>query len=599
MSTNAELAARFEQMAAVLELLGANPFRSNAYRRGARALGELTRDVAELVDRASPDPAALTAIEGIGSGLAGKIIEHLTTGRIAEIDQTLAQVPSGVLRIMRIPGLGPKTVALLWKEGGVDSVAELKRKIDAGELANLPRMGEKTLANIRRSIEFAESSGGRTRLGDASAAAAAIVAALREMPGVKAIDSAGSLRRGCETIGDIDIVVGCPDPEKQGEAIGERFRQLPGVKQVLAAGPTKSSVRLAGAGGEAWIQADLRVVRADRYGAALLYFTGSKAHNVALRELAQKLELRLNEYGLWRAEGFDKLRMDDPGASPVAAKSEAEVYAALNLPFIPPELREDRGELDAAIERRLPRLVEPADLRADLHTHTTASDGVWSIDELAEHYQRLGYHTVAITDHSASSVIANGLDARRLERHITAVRQAGAKLKGLTLLAGSEVDILTDGKLDYPDSLLKELDLVIASPHASLKQEPDRATRRLLRAIENPYVHILGHPTGRLINQREGLSPDFGALFKAATQANVAMEINASPFRLDLNDLHARAAIGAGCLLSINTDAHGPSDPAMMTYGVTTARRAWAEPRHIINCMTAVKLKAWLAAKRG
>ena len=259
----------------------------------------------------------------------------------------------------------------------------------------------------------------------------------------------------------------------------------------------------------------------------------------------------------------------------------------------------DRGEIDAALHDKLPRLIELPDIHADLHTHTTASDGLWSIEELAEHYRALGYHTVAITDHSASSVIANGLNAKRLEKHITAIRTAGSKIKGLTLLAGSEVDILADGKLDYPDSLLKELDVVVASPHASLSQDPAKATRRLLKAVENPCVHILGHPTGRLINRREGLHPDMSTLFKAASQSGTAMEINASPFRLDLNDIHARAALEAGCLLSINTDAHGPADTAMMRFGVTTARRAWAEPKHVINCMTAAKLHAWLKNKRG
>ncbi|MBI1372785.1 MAG: DNA polymerase/3'-5' exonuclease PolX [Phycisphaera sp.] len=586
MSTNSELARRFEQAAQVVELIGGNRFRANAFNKGARVIGDMTDDVASLAD----DITKLTAIDGIGKGLAEKIIEYVETGTIAELDELLADVPKGVVAMLDVPGLGPKKVATLWHDGGVESIEDLKAKIDAGELTDLPRMGAKTLDNIRKSLEFMASSAGRANIGDAMPRALAIVEAMKSVKGVTRIDYAGSLRRGRETIGDIDILCACDDPDTQAEAIGEAFRSLDIVTEVLAAGATKSSVRIEGA-----MQVDLRVVRTDRYGAALLYFTGSKDHNVKLRERAIKQELRLNEYGLWHS-GDDK---DDPKARPVAAKTEEDIYKNLHLAWIAPEMREDRGELDASADDKLPGLIEVKDIKAELHAHTTASDGKWSIEELAEAAAARGFHTVAVTDHSVSSAIANGLDPARLKKHIKAIRKAAEKMKDdITILAGSEVDILSDGRLDYEDALLAELDIVVASPHAALGQDPDTATKRLLSAIHNPYVHIIGHPTGRLINRREGFHPHMDQLFKAAAETGTTLEINASHYRLDLNDNNARAAIAAGCMLAIDTDAHGPGDLDELQYGITTARRAWAEPKHVVNCKTAKQLQTWLTAKR-
>lgn len=591
MSINAELAAMFERMACVLDVLGENPFRGVSYRRAARALEELREDAGELA-RGEEPIKHLTAIDGIGKGLAQKIVEFITTGKIAEIDDAAAKVPPGVIELCNVPGVGPKTAASLWQHAGITSVQELSAKLDGDQLANLPRMGAKTIENIRKALAFAQSSGGRTRLGDAIPVALAIVERMRILPGVTVADFAGSLRRGKETIGDIDILVGCDAMADHAAPIGEAFRAMPGTARVLAAGPTKSSVQLAGG-----MQADLRVVDASRYGAALLYFTGSKEHNVALRDLAMRTKkLRLNEYGLWREDDFKQ--GDFEHATPVAAATEMEIYKALGLDWIPPELREDRGEIDAAARHALPKLIDLADVKAELHAHTTASDGTWNILELAEFYKARGYHTLAVTDHSVHQTIANGLDAKRLVKHIAAIRKAADQVKGLQLLAGSEVDILPDGSLDYENTLLAELDIVIASPHAALTQDPAKATDRLLRAIDNPYVHIIGHPTGRLINRRAGLDPDMAKLVKAAAAAHTALEINANTARLDLRDTHARLALEAGVKLSINTDAHGPTDADHLIFGILTARRAGAVAADVINTFSAPALRKWLKQKR-
>lgn len=582
MTFNACAAQLLERMAAAMELLGENRFKVIAYQKAARVIGELTEDLSERKDVGS-----LTAIEGIGKGLAEKLVELIDTGRVAEIEATLQKVPAGVLAMLEIPGLGPKTAAMLWHEAGITTLEELEKRLGDGSLVDLPRMGQKTVEKIAKAVAFAKRSGGRVRIGQAMAVAEQFVARMRGVAGVVRCDCAGSLRRGQETIGDVDILASCARPEVEAEAIGRAFREAPGVREVLAAGATKSSVRT-----ESGLQVDLRVVPDDRYGAAMMYFTGSKAHNVAMRERAIKRGMTLNEYGLWE-QGADYEKQ-----SPVACADEAEIYRALGLEEVAPELREDHGEIAAAEAGSLPELIELADIRAELHAHTTASDGVWSIEQLAQAAKSRGFHTVAVTDHSVSSTIANGLSAARLEKHIEAVREAGGRIRGIAVLAGSEVDILPDGSLDYPDSLLKELDIVVASPHASLTQESGAATARLLRALEHPLVHILGHPTGRLINRREGLTPRMSELFKAAAACGTAMEINANDYRLDLRDSHARAAIEAGVRLAINTDAHGPGDLDQLRFGVLTARRAWARKEDVINCMAAQELKKWLKRKR-
>lgn len=585
MSTNAELIERFQRMAAVLQLLGANRFRVNAYEKGARALEGLGFDIADIAD----DPKNLTEIEGIGQGLAEKIVEYVQTGHIEEVDEALDKVPPGVLELVNVPSIGPKTAKAMWEQLGITSLAELRQALDDGRLEQLPRMGAKTIDNIRKSIDFAETAGRRVNIADALPVAERIVDQLRRVEGVTRCDYAGSLRRGRETIGDIDILAGCDDPPNEGQRIGDTFANHPDVADVILSGPTKTSVRLAGG-----MQVDLRVIDHRRYGAALLYFTGSKQHNVLLRERSLKHKRHLNEYGLWAGEAD----ADNPEAEPLAADTEQAIYETLDLDWIPPELREDRGEIDAAAHHRLPKLIETTDIKAELHAHTTASDGTWSIRQLAEAAKARGYHTVAVTDHSKSSVIANGLSENRLREHIDAIRKANKSVQGIRILAGSEVDIHPDGSLDYPDDLLAQLDIVVASPHHSLQQNPDKATQRLLAAIHNPYVHIIGHPTGRMINKREGISPDMRKIIHAAAETHTALEINAHHLRLDLNDTNARAAIDAGATLAINCDAHAPDHLDELRFGILTARRAWATPDHVINCLPKTKLDRWLKHKR-
>ncbi len=578
---NAELAAIFEDMAQLTELLGGNRFKVIAFQKAARVVGELTTDVGDL------SRSELTGLDGIGTGAADRILEFVESGQVGDHARLAKQVPSGVLDVMNIPGVGPKSAALFWKELGVESVDDLKAKLETGEVAALKGFGEKKVENIRKNLAFAESAGQRTRIGTAYELAMRFVSELKGMKQVKRVEYAGSLRRGKETIGDIDILV-VPESDKGTESIFDAFVGHDAVDDLILRGDTKASVRTGKADGG--MQVDLRVVPEASFGAALMYFTGSKEHNVRMRERALEMGYTLNEYAL--AEKEDK-------ACRVAGTTEEEVFEKLGLAWVPPELREDRGELKLAEEDALPALLKLDDIWAELHTHTTASDGTWSIEENALAAAERGFHTVAITDHSKGQVQANGLTADRLEKHIVAVRGVAKKLKGkITVLAGSEVDILTDGSLDYPDELLAELDIVVASPHASLSQEPKRATARLLKAIENPYVTIVGHPTGRLIPRREGLSPDIAALCKAAAERGVAMEINANHFRLDLRDTHARAALEHGCKLSINTDAHGPADLDQLRFGVLTARRAGATKQDVVNAMPKAKLAEWIKSTR-
>ncbi len=404
------------------------------------------------------------------------------------------------------------------------------------------------------------------------------------------------MRRGRETVGDLDLICALKDASA-GTAVASAFAKFPEVQQVIVQGPSKVSVRVVGG-----LQVDLRMVPAENFGAALLYFTGSKDHNVKLRGLAQDKKFTLNEWGLYRLDEYDraaKKTAEAPSIKPVASKTEADVYEALGLGYIEPELRECHGEVEGAASKRLPKLIERTDLRGDLHSHTTASDGSNSIEEMARAAMALGYQFLAITDHSKSQVIANGLSAERLLKHVAAIHEVGKRLKGITLLAGCEVDILADGRLDFEDDILAELDIVVASPHISLKQDQEKATDRLLRAIDNPFVNVIGHPTGRLINRREGLPLDFSRIFKAAADSGTALEINASYPRLDLNDNHARAAIEAGVMLSINTDAHSVEELPTVEYGIAVAHRAWATRSNVINCLSAKELLAFISRKRG
>mgnify|MGYP001465839448 CR=1 FL=1 len=579
MAAREELVILFDEMATAMELLGANGFKVNANRKVARVLEDMTEDLAPLAD----DPAAVQKFDGIGKSSAEKICEYLQTGSIADHRKLLEQLPEGMLGLLDVPGLGPKTIRNLWEHAGVESIADLEQAIADDALGDVPRLGKKTIANIADSIAFMKKAGERMPIGRALPLAEKIIEHLTARPGVEQVQYAGSLRRGRDTVGDLDFLATCDDPA----GLIEHFQATKGVEKVLLAGDTKCSLRL-----ELGIQVDLRVVPTEVFGAALMYFTGSKEHNVTLRERAIKAGMRLNEYGLFPDDGEDT-PPQDRGIAPVAAATEADIYAALEVPFHPPELREDRDELDS-----VPPLVTVEDIKAELHAHTTASDGHLTLEELVAEAKRRGFHTLAVTDHSRSSVQANGLDEDRLRRHIDAIHEIDAATKGIRVLAGSEVDIHADGSLDYDDALLAELDLVVASPHAALKQDPAKATARLVAAIAHPLVHIIGHPTGRIIGRRAGLSPDLHALIEAALEHDTVLEINANPQRLDLRDTHVRAAVDAGCLLSIDTDAHADTHFDFLRYGVLTARRGRLGPEQCINCWTAKRLHAWVASKR-
>lgn len=576
--TNRFVAAVFQQLADLTEITGGNRFKVIAFQKAVRVIDDLPQEVAAM------DRSLLAKIQGIGAGTAQRIGELLDTGRVADLDALLAQVPPGLIAVLDVPGLGPKTVALLWKEAGVTSLDDLSSKLNTGELESLKGFGKKKIENLKKSLAFAASAGDRVRIGRAHRVATTLIAALDKVPGVKRLEFAGSLRRGKETIGDVDLLAAA-DPSAAA-AIFDAFVAQEGVSEVLLRGDTKCSVRISA--GSAPLQVDLRVVAPDSFGAALMYFTGSKEHNVKLRERAQSQGMSLNEYALTR------------NGERVAGATEEEVFEALGLAWVPPELREDRGEVALAEAKSLPVLLALDDIKSELHSHTTASDGSWSIEENALGAAARGFHTVAITDHSKGQAQANGLSIERMLEHIQAVHAVAKKLEGtIRVLAGSEVDILADGTMDYPDEILAQLDVVVASPHAALSQEPKKATARLIRAIENPYVSIVGHPTGRIVNRREGLSPDMPALFRAAADRKVALEINANPYRLDLRDSHARMFVhDYGGKLAINTDAHGPGDLDHLRFGVGVARRAGATANDVVNCLDAQGLATWIASTR-
>lgn len=591
MSLNQDLSDLFRTFAAVMEIRGESPFKAIAFSKVSRILKDATFDVRKLCA-----DGALNTVEGLGESSCRIIKEFIETGRSTGFDEVAQSVPPGLLPLLDIPGMGPKTISMLWKQRGVTNLEELVKAIDGGALAGLKGIGDKKIAAIKEGIALRAKGAQRMGIVDALPKSESLVERLRKLPQVKQAEVAGSLRRRCETIGDVDLICSLKS-SSTGSEVSAAFVKFPEVERILGQGTTKVSVLTAGG-----LQVDLRIVPADNFGAALLYFTGSKDHNVKLRGRALDIGLTLNEWGLYKLEEYDKAAKktgEPPPVKAAASKTEADVYAKLGLVFIEPEMRESRGEVEAAREKRLPKLITRGDLRGDLHTHTTASDGVNTIEEMARAALGLGYEYLAITDHSKSQVIANGLTAERLLKHVKEIHKAAERIKGIRLLAGCEVDILADGRLDFDDEVLAELDIVVASPHVALKQDPAKATERILRAIDNRYVNIIGHPTGRLINRREGLPLDFHRIYQAAAQTGTALEINAGYPRLDLNDVNARGAIEAGCMLSIDTDAHGVDELPTINYGIAVGRRAWAEPGNVVNCLPFGKLTEFIARKRG
>lgn len=580
---NARLSAIFEQMADVMEILGEDRFRINSYRKVARAVVELPNDVAALLESGQ-----LAKTPGIGKSSLAKIEEFVKTGKITAHEQLLKRVPPALPELLRVPGMGPKGVKTIYEKLGVGSIADLKDALANGSVATLSGFGQKKAAAIGRGIEFLETSTGRIRLDQALEAAEMVVARLRQLPDVEKIEVAGSVRRRAETIGDVDILVatgkGTEKSEQKARRIIQSFTVAPFVDRVLAAGETKGSAIVRTE--TAPVQVDVRVVPGESFGAALQYFTGSKQHNVRLREMAGKAKMKLNEYGLFKG---DKM---------AAGRTEEEIYAKLGLDFIPAVLREDRGEIEAAGRHALPQLVRPEDIKGDFHAHTRASDGRASLEEMVEAAQTLGYKFLCITDHSESSAIANGQTPQRLARQIEKIRALDARTKGLAIFAGAEVDILADGSLDFEDKLLAELDFVIASIHSGLTSSRRKVTERTLKAMDNRHVTCVGHPTGRMLGQREAMDLDVAAVIEHAAQTHTALELNGNPYRLDLKDVHCRMAIEKGVKLVLGTDAHSTAGLGLMHFGVATAARGWATKDDVANALPLTKLKAWLKAKR-
>lgn len=593
MSLNHELSQLFSTMASLMEIKGESVFKAIAFSKVGRLLNDMTFDI-----RKCYEDGRLCDLEGVGAASQRVIEEYIKTGRSTDYEELADSVPAGLIPLLGIPSLGPKTIGMLWRERGVTSMADLVKVVESGGLKGLKGIGEKKIEAIKAGIAMKSQSAGRKGIIEALPIAESLVERLRALRPVKRAEIAGSLRRRRETIGDVDLVCSLKD-DARGTEVAEAFTQFPEVQKVLGSGNAKASVITAGG-----LQVDLRIVPADRFGAALMYFTGSKEHNVKIRGRALDMGFTLNDWGLFKLDDWEKSPKRTPGevppVKPVAGATEAELYKKLGLAYVEPEMRENRGEIAAAEAGKLPKLIEVADIRGELHSHTTASDGVATIEQMAEAAIARGYAFLAITDHSKSQAIANGLSVERLLKHAAAIRKANDKFKGkIRLLAGSEVDILSDGELDYEDAVLAELDYVVASPHFALTQDTEKATKRLLRAIGNRYVNVIGHPTGRLIDRRPGLPVNFEPVFKLAAETGTALEINSSYPRLDLNETNARSAIESGVMLSINTDAHSTDELDLMPYGINVARRAWATKKHVINCMTWEELSKFLKRKRG
>src|SRR6058998_3218537 len=558
---NPDIARLFDEVADLLEIQDANPFRVRAYRNAARTIRDFPEPITDLVRAGTKD---LTDIAGIGDDLAEKITAIVTTGELPLQKELARKLPAGLLDLLRIPGLGPKRVKLLYKKLKVKSAADLAAALDKGRVRKLKGFGPKMEEKMRAGIGQAQVGERRMLLNEAETQATAVVAYLEAGGGIRQMEVAGSYRRRRETIGDLDIVV--TSEGKNSAPVMDRFVAYGDVANVISKGDTRATVKLRGG-----LQVDLRAVEPDAYGAALLYFTGSKAHNVALRQLAQEKGLKLNEYGLYRGERR------------VAAATEAEIYRALGLDWIPPELREARGEIALAREHRLPTLVSADAIRGDLQMHTTASDGQATFQAMAEAARGRGYAYIAITDHSKRVTMARGLDASRLREQWKEIDAWNAATRGFTILKGVELDVLEDGTLDLPDDVLAEADYVVATMHYGLNQSERQLTKRLVGAAEHPWVDAIGHPTGRLLGKREPYPLDFDALCRAAAEAGCLLELNGNPERIDLPDTLAAAAKGHGVRFALSTDSHQPGHLAFMRYAVDLARRAGLEAGDVLN----------------
>ncbi|MGH8907232.1 MAG: DNA polymerase/3'-5' exonuclease PolX [Egibacteraceae bacterium] len=571
---NEDLAQQFRQIAALLQLSGEDRFRVRAYERSADAIGASPRDLSTV------PRDELSAVKGIGASTARRIIEYLDTGRIGLLEELREKVPSGVVELTRVPGLGPKTATLLHARLGIDSVEGLRHAIEAGRLRDLPGLGQKTEANLRQALErIGAKDADRVPVADALLVADELCARLRALPQVQEVAYAGSLRRMRETIGDIDLLVASTQPDPVMEAL--RASDL--VRDIVAAGDKKTSVITVRG-----IQADLRVVDPDAWGAALVYFTGSKAHNIRIREGAVRRGLTLNEYGLFARDTGERL----------ASRTEKDVYAALGMAWVPPPMREDTGEVEAAAAGSLPRVVQMNDLRGDLHGHSDWSgDGKATLEEMVEAAAARGYAYWAVTDH-AEGLPMNGLSRERFLARRKAIRALQGRYPRMRILDGAELNIGLDGGLDYDLDFLLAFDFCVASVHTLMTRPAKEQTERIIRAIQHPAVHVIGHPTGRKIGRRPGYEIDLDAIIQAAATYGVALEVNASPHRLDMSGEFVRRAVDGGAALAISCDAHRVGDLDNMPYGVATAQRGWATPDRVLNCRDLDGLLAFVEAKR-
>jgi DNA polymerase (family 10) len=574
---NPTMARLLAETADLLEIDGGDGFRIRSYRRAAEAAEQTTVDLVA----AAPDTARLLEIPGIGKGMAANLQAIAATGTLPLREELLARYGADLLELLKLPGMGPKTVALLWDAAKIASIDQLAEAIEAGRLAGLPRMGQKQIEKLRKGIDDYRRSAGRYRIDVAEEAAQRIAAYLLIFPGIEKVTPAGSLRRGRETAGDLDLLVTGPAcaPEHTAAAV-EYVAAYPGIHDLIAKGENKVSFHLEGG-----LQVDVRLLPSASYGAALQYFTGSKAHNVALRQRALKMGYTLSEWAL--------ARLDDD--STIAAATEEEIYAALGMDWMPPELRENLGEIEAAARHALPRLIERADLKGDLHMHTNESDGRNTIREMTDAALACGYRYIAITDHSKNLAMTNGLDEKRALKQIRQVHEVDRQMEGrIRVFTGIEVDILADGALDLDDEVLAHMEIVIASVHTRFEQSREEMTARVIRAIENPNVRILGHPTGRLLLRREPFALDMGSVLRRAAELGVAVEHNAAPERLDLNDRDLRLAKELGCRIVINSDSHDARNLGKMDYGLRQLRRAWLGPEDVLNTLPPDKFLAAL-----
>jgi DNA polymerase (family 10) len=569
---NSQIAEIFEQKADLLDIKGANEYRIRAYRNAAQTINRLPTRLDEMIKQGKD----LTKLAGIGKDLANKIKEIVETGKLQQLEDLRKELPIGLLKILDIEGLGPKRVKKLYQKLNIKSIKDLKNAIKEKKVQKLEGFGEKTARNIVKALRKFEKSEKRVLLFKAERMIEPLIDYLKKDNFTNKVIVAGSFRRRKETVGDIDILV----TSKKGKKVIDRFVNYEEVKNIISQGETKSSVEL-----QSGLQVDLRVVKKNSYGAALIYFTGSKPHNIKLRNLAIDQGYKVSEYGVFKNN------------HQLAGKTEKEVYNFLGLDYIPPEIREDRGEILAAQQSKLPTLIKLSDLKGDLQMHTKNSDGINSLQEMVEKAKSIGHEYIAITDHSAYLGITQGLEEKDLKNQIKQIKKLNQEIEGITILASIEVDILEDGSLDMTDSALDQLDIVTASVHSKFNLSAKKQTDRIIKAMDNPNVNIIGHPTGRIIGQRDPYKIEIERLLKAAMERNCAMEINAYPTRLDLNDVYAKAAKEIGTKLAINTDAHSVEDLDYLRFGVFQARRGWIEPKDVINTRSLKDLRKLIKRK--